>query len=42
MVVVDGAGLLAGIVTSMDVMRALARGEPEDALPVEYVALSDA
>lgn len=40
-VVVDGAGLLSGIVTSMDVMRALARGEPEDALAVEYVALSD-
>ena len=41
-VVVDGAGLLCGIVTSMDVMRALARGEPEDAVPVEYVALSEA
>jgi CBS domain-containing protein len=40
-VVVDGGGLLSGIVTSMDVMRALARGEPEDAVPMEYVALSD-
>ncbi len=41
-VVVDGGGLLSGIVTSMDVMRALARGEPDEAVPVEYVALSDA
>lgn len=39
-VVVDGAGLLSGIVTSMDVMRALARSEPDDQVPVEYVALS--
>ena len=39
-VVVDGAGLLSGIVTSMDVMRALARSEPDDQIPVEYVALS--
>ena len=41
-VVVDGSGLLAGIVTSMDVMRALARGEPEEGVPVEYVPLTDA
>jgi CBS domain-containing protein len=41
-VVVDAAGLLAGIVTSMDVMRALARGEPEEDVPVEYVPLTHA
>jgi len=41
-VVVDASGLLAGIVTSMDVMRALARGEPDEAVPLEYVALADA
>jgi CBS-domain-containing membrane protein len=36
-VVVDGSGLLVGIVTSMDIMRALARGEPEEAIALEYV-----
>ena len=41
-IVVDGSGLLAGIVTSMDVMRALARGEPDEEVPVEYVPLTDA
>lgn len=39
-VVVDGSGLLTGIVTSMDVMRALTRGEPDEDVPVEYVALT--
>ena len=41
-VVVDGAGLLDGIVTSMDLMRALVRGEPEESLPLEYVPLATA
>lgn len=41
-IVVDDAGLLAGIVTSMDVVRALARGEPDDEVPLEYVPLSNA
>jgi CBS domain-containing protein len=41
-IVVDEAGLLAGIVTSMDVMRVLARGEPDEEVPLEYVPLSNA
>lgn len=39
-VVVDDAGHLVGIVTSMDIVRAVARNEPEDAVPIEYVTLA--
>lgn len=36
-VVIDADGRLVGIVTAMDVMRALVRAEPDESVPVEYV-----
>jgi CBS-domain-containing membrane protein len=39
-VVVDASGALAGIVTSMDIMRALARSEPSEGIALEYVPLA--